>query len=165
MVNKTDSKVFAAMQTGKPLKSYIKTVPSKVYVTILSQFSNEPEGLILEGNPKTRDESCIVDVWEDKEDVFFKRANKKHLEQGVIIPFVRAEEVIITEEEEYNTMSDEEMVTLLKEPFFTLQSAVGKMTAQAPIYRMLTLAKEMEKSEKITKFIEGRLSALELEKL
>jgi hypothetical protein len=164
MTGKTDSKVFAMMQTGKPIKSYIKTIPAKVYVTILNQF-DEKEGVILEGNPKSQDDKCIIDIWRDAEDVFFKRANKKSLETGVIIPFNRSEEVIITEEEKYNTLSDEEMITILKDPFYSLQSAVNKMTAQAPIYRMLSLAKELEKSEKIIKFIEGRLASLELEKI
>lgn len=36
------------------------------------------------------------------------------------------------------------------------------MTAVAPIYRTLEMAKEMEKSEKIIKFLEGRISELQM---
>jgi hypothetical protein len=160
----SDIKVFSAMQAGKPMKSYIKTIPAKVYVTVLNPLTGEPDGLILEGDPKKLEESCIIDTWEDKDDVFFKRMNKKHFETGTLILFERPVEIKPSEEELLNAMTDEELTALLGEKFFGFQATVNKMTSQAPLYRLLTLARNLDKSEKIIKFLEGRLAALELEK-
>jgi len=55
------------------------------------------------------------------------------------------------------------MSTLLDGKFFTLQGKVNKMTAVAPVYRLLQLAEEKEKSQKITDFIKAKLAELQAE--
>lgn len=152
-------KVYAMSQTKEPYKSYRKAIVGKVYVTIIDKYENKPLGVILEGNG----EDSIVDTWDEREDVFFRKANRPHLESGTILPYIRTYEKIISEEEKYNTLSDDELVELLNSKFLSLQSAANKMTKSAPLFRLLQTAKDLEKSEKIIKFIEGKLAAVQLE--
>lgn len=159
MAKVLDSDTFSLMQTGEPYKSYIKGILGRAYITVLNPFNNEPEGKILSGNPAKQDEESIVDVWTEKEDVFFKRMNKRHFETGVLRSFVRKEKEV---QPSPNDITDEEIYGLFSR-FLTLQSRVNKMTSVAPVFRVLTIAKELEKSEKIIKFLEGRISELQLQ--
>jgi hypothetical protein len=158
-----DNETYGLMQTGTPYKSYIKTIVGKVYVSILNPFDeSKVEGVILKGNPNTLDDSCVVDVWNEKGDVYFKRANKKNFDMGFLIEHKRKEKEP-TEEELLNRMSDEDVVKLLNSKFFTLKSKINKMNSVAPLFRTLEKAKEMEKSEKIIKVIEEKISKVQLE--
>ena len=156
-----DASTFNLMQTKDPIKSYIKTILGKVFVNVLNPFTDEIDGIILVGNPKEHPNTSIVDIWSEKAEVFFLNANQKHFEEGTIIPY-KKEDVEQTEEERLNTLSDEEIEVLLKSKFFTLSNAVNKMTAVAPVYRTLEMAKELEKSEKIIKFLDGRISEIQM---
>lgn len=154
-----DSSIYGLMQTGKPQRSYIKTILGKAYVTVLNPFSGNPEGRLLVGNPKDSDkEGCIVDIWSDKEDMFFKRANKKAIETGVVINYVRKE---VEESKSENDVSDEELDKILSEPFITLQRKVNKLTSVAPVFRLVERARELDKSEKIVSFLERKLSEIQ----
>lgn len=155
-----DSSVFSAMQTGKPLKSYRKTILAKVLVKILNPFSGEPEERILSGSGIT--DETVVDVWSEQEDVFFKRANRNHFAKGLIVEYVRPETVEVSEEEKLNTLSDEELSNLLNSKWMTFKNSLNKMTAVAPVYRLLEMANEQEKSEKTILAIKARLAELEL---
>lgn len=155
-------KDFSMMQEGPPYKSYIKTIWGKVYLTVLSPHSGKAEGLILEGDPRKGEEKCIVDVWSVREDSYLRKANPDHFLTGTVIPYVRTEIKVVTEEEKYNTLSDSEINDLLNSKFFALQSAVNKMTSEAVLFRILSRAKDLEKSEKVVKFIEGRLASIQM---
>jgi hypothetical protein len=152
------------MQTGRPYSAYVKTIPGKVAITVFDPFSNKVEGRILVGNPK-KDKSAVINLWSAQEDMFFKQKNDRHLREGTLIPYIAMEEIPETESEKLNKASDEELMALLTGRFYTLKYGVEKMTSVAPIYRLLTMAKELEKSEKIIKFLEGRLASLELEQV
>lgn len=154
------SEVYSLMQAGTPYKSYIKTILGKVYINVLNQFSGAPEGRIIKGNPKSDVESCIIDMWSEKEDVYFKRTNKRHFETGTIIEYTR--KPAIEKAKAVQEFSDEELRGLLNSKFLTLQSVVNKITVVPPLFRMVELAKEMEKSDKIVKFLEGKLSEVQL---
>jgi len=156
-----DVSTYGLMQTNKPIKSYIKTILGQVFVNVLNPFTDSIEGRILSGDPKKHSNGTIIDIWSEKEDVYLRNANQRHFEEGTIIPYIR-EDREQTEEEHLNTLNDEEIEVLLTSKFFTLSNAVNKMTAVAPIYRTLEMAKEMEKSEKIIKFLEGRISELQM---
>jgi hypothetical protein len=153
-----DTNVFRSMQTENPYKSYIKTILGKLYLTVLSPFSNEPEGKILEGHPGRRDENCIYDVWSEREDVFLKRMNKRNFELGFIVEHKRSKEV---QEVSPNELTDDEVVELLNGRFLVLQRKVEKMTSVAPVFRLITAAKELEKSEKYVNFLKEKLSELQ----
>ncbi len=156
-----DTSTYGLMQTDDPFKSYIKTILAKVFVNVLNPFTDKVEGIILEGNPKEHSRTAIVDIWTAKGDSFFRNANQTHFEGGTIIPYTKGN-IEPTEEEVLNSLSDEEIESLLKSKFFTLSNAVNKMTAVAPVYRTLEMAKELEKSEKIIKFLEGRISEIQM---
>lgn len=161
MDTNSESAVFSAMQTEKPYKSYRKTVLGQVYVKILNPFNtNEPQGLILSGEDNTAD-AAIVQVWTPKEDQFIKTMNKKHFERGYLVPYKEPEVREISKEEEFNTLTDEELKKLLKSKWFSLQAATNNMTSEAPLYRLLKFAEEAEKSEKIINLIKGRLSEVQ----
>ncbi len=46
-------------------------------------------------------------------------------------------------------------------PFKALENAINSTKSQALVYRILTLAKELEKSEKVIRHIESRLSEIQ----
>lgn len=151
--------VYSLMQTGTPFHSYIKTILGKIYLNIWDSFNNKPVGIILTGNPGANPEGCIVDTWNEKEDLFFKRSNKRHFETGFLISYTRPQTIV---EKSPNEFTDEELINLLNSRFMTLQHAVNKMTSVAPVFRITELARKLEKSEKIIKFLEGKQSELQL---
>lgn len=153
-----DLQVFSAMQTGKPYKSYKKTILGKVQVIVLNPFSQESSAVLLEGEDGSPD--SILDVWSEKEDAFFKRMNRRALETGRIIAFTRKEE----EPLETNTpeqMSDEEIKLLIKKPFLSLRAILEGTSSEAFVYRILRAAREAEKSEKFISAIEARLGEIQ----
>lgn len=152
--------VSSAMHGGKPYKSYIKTILGKVFVTVLSEIDGQPEGVILEGDPRRLDDSSIVDVWSVEEDYYFTKKNKRHLTTGALKPYVRKEE---EKEKTIEQFSDEELVDIINSKFFTLQSALNSTNSIATLYRIQNLAQELEKSDKIMKAIEARISEIQAE--
>jgi len=148
---------FVAMKEGKPRKAYRKAILAKVYVNVINPFSGKPEGRILFGEG---DES-IVELWTEKEIAFFEQMNKKHLDAGNLIPYEHKTDEEI-EAEKYNSLSDEELEKIIGSKFFTLKAALGKMTSPAPVARLLKIAENKEKSEKVLNTIRARLSELEM---
>ncbi len=153
-----DLQVYSAMQTGKPYKSYKKTILGKVQVIVLNPFSQESSAILLEGEEGSPD--AILDVWSEKEDAFFKRMNRRALETGRIISFTHKEEeplAVNTPEQ----MSDEEVKDLIKKPFLSLRSILEKTESEAFVYRILKAARDAEKSEKFISAIEARLGEIQ----
>jgi hypothetical protein len=157
-------KDYGVIEGKPPFATYIKSVLGKVQVRYLSPYNREKEYIILEGDPKSRNnESCIIDVWSLSEDRFFRRENQKHFEKGYLLPYTR-KEVVLTEEDTVNSMSDDELKVLLQKDtkFFTLQNKVNKMTSVAPVSRLIEFAKEMEKSQKVIDFLQGKMSEIQM---
>lgn len=148
----------SAIYGGTPLKSYIKTILGKVYVTVLDQLEGIPEGVILEGDPRQNQESCIVDVWSEEEDYYFRKKNKRHLETGTIIPYTRKD---VGRERTIEEFSDEELEKIVRGKFFTLQAALNTTNSVATLYRMKNIAQAAERSDSIIKAIEARLSEVQ----
>ena len=140
--------IYSAMQTEKPYKTYKKTILGQVAIRVLDPFTDKAIIQIMKGDPSKNDEGCLIDVWSTKEDVFMKRQNPNHFSRGTLIPFKRKEVYAPTEEEVMNSLSDDELVELLKSQWFKLQASISKMTSPAPLYRLLALAEEMERPEK-----------------
>ncbi len=153
-----DPAVFAAMQTGDPVATYQKTVVAKVVVRILNSFSGEPAELILEGMPGT--DSSQVSTWSVPEDVFFKRMNRIHFDRGVIIRIdnKRAE---VVGDLPIEQSSDEEVTKIVNNRFATLQNILQKTESEAFVHRLLEAARLEDKSEKVVKAIETRLSEIQ----
>jgi hypothetical protein len=153
-----DPRVFASMQSASPYASYRKTILGKVYVMVLNPFTNKPEGILLEGEPK-EDDKAVIDVWSEMEDLYFKRQNRKHFQEGTIIKVQREEKPEVHTIEQY---SDEELKEVINYRYITLNKTLNEITTAPVLMRMLDLAREMEKSERIVKAIEARLSAVQL---
>jgi|WetSurSiteA1Bulk_404760.scaffolds.fasta_scaffold11461_3 hypothetical protein len=148
--------VYAAMQAGTPYATYKKTTLGKVFVSVLDPFSGNPVGIILEG--EKGDEKEMIDVWNETEDVFFKKMNRLQFDQGYIIPCIRESKETPKPLEQY---SDTELKELLSMKYFAFQKLLSEITTTAVAQRLLDLAREMEKSEKITLAIETKLSELQ----
>ena len=154
--------MLLAMQSGVPYKTYKKTILGKVFVEIWDNFLNSPVGILLTGDPKKDDPDCFYHAWTEQNDVYFRRVghNRRHLEQGTVIP-VKFEEKEV--EKTLETSSDDELTKLVNSPFLALQNALNKTKSVALLFRILTVAQELEKSEKITRAIEARLSEVQEE--
>jgi len=157
--------IYSAMQEGRPMRTYIKTILGKVYVTVINPFLGKPEGVILEGNPRDPDNftKCSVQVWSIKEDEFFKRINEAHFKSGNLRVVKEKDEPV--KKVSVNDISDDNITAILNKPFLALKNKLNKFTSVAPVYRFLKRAEDMEKSEKILNAIRARLAELELESI
>ncbi|NMC34389.1 MAG: hypothetical protein GYA36_18345 [Veillonellaceae bacterium] len=154
-----DARIFSAMQTGEPYSVYQKTIVGKVYVTILSPFDHKPQGMILSGMPK--DKTAKVELWSEKEDVFFKRANAKHFELGNIIEVKQQNAKEVVTEKSIEQFSDEELSKVLNGTYASFQKTLRKCESEAVVYRLLTMAEEQEKPSKLVDSIKARLAELQ----
>jgi hypothetical protein len=155
VANDLDVRTISAMQSGTPYASYRKTIAGKVYVTVLNPFTGVPEGLVLFGS----DENAVIDVWTEREDLFFKRTNKRHFEVGNVISFKKAMDK--PEEKTIEQYSDDELRTVVNQRFIPLQKTLQEIKSEAVLLRMLDIARQEEKSEKIITTITSKLSILQ----
>ena len=161
MTEKLDSSVYSQMQTGQPLKSYKKTILGKVNCIVLNPFNNEVEGIILYGDPNKNEPSTMVDVWNEMQDVFFRRKNRVHLETGVLMPFVKPADLSEFKPEPFADATDEQIAEVLGSRYLALLASVNKCTTEAVLNRFLQKARQLEKSEKIINVIQARLSEVQ----
>jgi hypothetical protein len=152
------TRLYSAMNQGKSYRSYKKTILGKVYVTVLDAFSDSPIGVLLVGDPRKNDEGCIIDTWSEKEDVFFRKMNSLHLSSGTILPYTRSEK---PKEKGIEEATDAELVELLNSKFFTLQNKLNSINTVPVLFRLLEKAQEIEKSDKIVRAIEARISEVQ----
>jgi len=152
-----DPEVFSAMQTGDPVATYQKTILAKVSILVLNPFTGAPEELLLYGKPG--EEESIIRTWSVAEDVFFKRMNKRHFTSGVIIK--KESTQVVEETTSLEQSSDEDLLKVVNSKFYALQSVLNKTESEALVNRILTIAREQEKSEKIIKAIETRLAEIQ----
>lgn len=154
---------YAAMQDGEPLARYKKAIVGKVHVTVLDPFTGEPDGVILSGMPgdmNTIDEQ-MVELWSAKEERFFERTNKKHINAGRLIKV----ESVQKPPPSPNVVTDEEIDVLLdgrKTKYLAFKNRLDKFTDTAPVFRILNKARELEKSEKMINSIEKKVSDLQM---
>jgi len=156
-----DYDAYSAMQEGEPIKRYIKTILGKVHVVVLNPFSEEPEGVILEGRPGNMDDlpNMVVDLWTNKQVVFFEKMNKKHLDAGRLALTSKT----APQQKSPNVLTDEEIDEILASKFLALKNKLNKFTDPAPVFRLLNRARELDVSEKYIKHIEERLTELQME--
>jgi len=150
--------IFSAMQLDKPIKSYKKTILGKVFIWAWDNILDVPAEKIMSGDPRKNEEDSIIDVWSAKEDLYFTRMNKLHLQRGTIVPYTRVElERVKTVDES----TDEELLKIVNSKFISLQHSLNKMKEVETLYRVLDLAKGADKSNSIINAIEARLSELQ----
>ena len=143
----------------QPVKSYIKTILGKVAVIFWDTYEQKPASLILEGDPRKKEENTIIDIFSEKEDSYFKKTNRKLFQLGLLQPFERKTEV--KREKTLEEYSDEELTAIVNKPFLALQNALNKAQTEAVVSRMLNIASDLEKSEKVIRAIESRLSEIQ----
>jgi len=154
------SNIYGYVEGKEPLKSFIKRCTGKLFVYVLNPFTKEKEGLLLAGDHRKPDESCIYDVYSPEEELFFRRSNRRHFETGDLVDYRRVEKEP-TEEEKLNRMSEEEMIKLLGERYYTFQNTVDRFTSVTPLFVLLDVANKENKSEKITKVIKAKIAELQ----
>lgn len=153
--------IFSAMQEGKPYRVFKKTVLSKVVVNVINPFTGEVESEVMYGNPAKNDEGCFLEVWDVQGYQFVKNMNKGHFNKGYLIEVKKKAERVITDVEKLHQASDEELEEILNTPWFGFQAAINKMESEAPLTRLLEMARKQEKSEKYTQFIEARIAEVQ----
>ena len=153
--------VVSAMSAEKPFKTYKKTILGKVAIKVFNPLVQRPEELLLKGDPRKNEKGCFIDVWSEQENVYLKRMNERHMREGILIPFDRGKTPVDEKINKFNVLTDEELYDLVNSPFFKLRNALNKMTSQAPVLRLITIAEDEEKSEKILKEIRARLAELQ----
>ena len=146
--------VYSAMQTGEPFKSYRKTILGKVFVLAWDSFTNKSMEIRLFGKP----EESIIDVWSEREDSYFKKANKRFFEAGVLMPVDRKK---LPPQPEVKVYTDDELAEIIKSKFYSLRKVLNSIKDKLTVTRMLEIAKDMEASQKIIGNIEARLSEIE----
>lgn len=150
--------ISSVLAGGKPYRSYIKTILGKVYVSVWNTFEQQPEGVILHGDPRTEEETAIIDLFSEEEDFYFRQKNKKHLQTGDVIQYNRKEEERVRTPEEF---SDDELKEILAKPFFSTQKLLNETESVALLFRIKNLAHDMDKSDKVMRAIEARISEVQ----
>lgn len=160
MTSNVNNEIYSAMIGGRPYKTYMKKILGRVYVTALNMMTGTPtpEGILLVGDPSKGETGTMFDVFSEQEDYFFRKMNKRHFDAGILIEHKREQ----TETERtIEQFSDEELRTIIAKPFKALEASLNSTKSVATLYRILTLAQEMEKSEKVIRHIESRLSEVQ----
>lgn len=146
-------------EEGKPYASYKKTILGQVAVTVWDRFIQQPGTAILKGDPKRNEESAIVDVWNAKEDAFFRRMNAGHFKRGVVIPYVRPQnEVTEVPVEQFSDQQLEEMLTL---KYVSLNKKVNEIESVPVLFRLKAIAEDKDKL-KIVNLLEARIAEIQL---
>ena len=151
---------LSVIDEDKPYASYIKTILGQVGVNVWDRYMNQPAYVILQGDPRRKDETTIVDVWNSREDSYFKRNNAKHFSKGILIPYSRPENVV--QEVAVEQYTDNQLKEIINAKFLSLRNKLAKIESIAVLFRMITLAEEMEKSSKIVDAIQARISELQM---
>lgn len=153
------NELYAGMDNDKPHASYIKTILGKVAVTVWDNFLDKPVDVVLHGDPRRKDSDCIVNVWSEKENAFFKRANVRHFNKGVLISYQVPEAKV--QERGVEQSSDEELSAMLKLKFLAFQQKINNIESIAVLYRILNLAQESDRL-KYASHVEKRISELQV---
>lgn len=155
------NELYAAMEAGKPYRSYIKTILGQVVVGVWDNFTNTPTEAVLHGDPRKKDAGCIVDVWSDKEDAFFKRINRKLFDKGLVRPYEHPSTEDKPKSNAIEQASDEELTEIVALRHFALLKKLNEIESVPVLFRIRTIAEEQEKSENIMSTIDARISELQ----
>jgi hypothetical protein len=151
---------LTVIDESKPYASYVKTILGRVGVTVWDRFTQTPAYVILSGDPHRKAETAIVDVWNQREDSFLRRNNKRQFEKGILIPYTRPENVVV--ETPIEQFTDEQLKEIVNSKFLALQNRLNKIQGVPVLFRMINIAEDLEKSSKITDAIKARISEIQL---
>jgi len=158
-----DYSVVKMMSMDNPIAVYQKAKGhlGKVQIQRLNSFTNNIETILLYSPPDGQPDAdtCFVELWSEEEHIFFKRANRKHLESGAIVLFESKRETEVKKTP--NNMPDSELKELVVAPWLKLKKVVESMTSEAALLRVLQFAEEAERPEKTMLFLRERLSLIQ----
>lgn len=157
MDNSYNPEVYSAMQDSTPFATFKKTVLGKVYVTVVSPFTKNPEGVLLYG--ELGEPTSFIDVWSEMEKMFFYRMNRKHFDAGTVIEVTREKEK--EQPKRIEQSSDVELTAALSYPFTKFAKLIRETSSEALLYRFISLAEQNEKSEKVINLIKARLAEIQ----
>lgn len=154
---------FSKMQTGEPRAIFKKAILGKVEVWVVNPFNGVPEAVMLEGNPSKNNPKCFVEVWSQMEEVYFERQNKPLFKEGYIVKLEGTEkpkEKGVKERtyEEYTRERIEELVTA---PFMKFKKDLNDIDSEPVLFRILSIAEELERPEKTMVHIRQRLTEVQ----
>jgi len=156
--------VFSKMQTGDPTAVYGKTILGKVEVSVINPFDGTPENVLLHGNPKKNDSNCFVEVWSQMEEVYFERQNAPLFKGGYLIKVKEGKKPPVKDKDKevsYEGITDEYIEELITAPFMKFKSELNAIDSEAVVYRILSMAEEMERPEKTMQHIRQRLTEIQ----
>lgn len=156
------NELTANMIEGRPLKSYKKVILGKILLKLWDSLLNAEKELVFEGDPRKGDET-VFDVYTEQERVYFERMNRRHFQTGSLVNYTRPE-VAQETEKTFEQYSDDEIKAVIdsgSKRFISLQHTLNSIDSIAVLFRMRYLAEEMEKSDRITKAIEARISEVQ----
>lgn len=160
MEDKITADIYGMMQSGEPYKTYKKTILGKATVRIIDPFQDKPTSVILEGRPNDPSaEKNFIELWSEKELVYFVRANRKHLDNGVLVEHTKPRETEV--KKTVNNMSEDEVNELVVAPFPKLKSVVGQITSETALQRILLAAEVADRPVKTMEFLQESLSLLQ----
>ena len=156
-----NQKLYEAMQDGEPLAVFRKTTLGKVAVNVLDPFSESPQIILLEGNPKDpKNESAYEKIFTPKQLAFFTHMNRRLLELGIVI---RDDKFLQKAEEKrgYEQYTDDELYSeVLDKPFALFTKLLARIDNPIVVQRLLDLAKSTNKSVKYIEMLENKLAEL-----
>ena len=146
--------------SGEVQEQYVKACVGRLAIQRIDPFTGREETVILKGdvtNPEVDKDEITVLLYTDLDAQWFKRANKKLIERGLLVPdTTKAREAFLV-----NSISDDEIEKVLSEPFFSLKAKLDKFTSPTPVDRIRRKAKLMNKTVGTVNAIEKRLAELQ----
>jgi len=155
-----DLQVYAAMQTERPKKTYIKSQLGKVVVKVLNPFDEKPEEVILEGDPRKYEETCFVDLWDDKQISYFEKMNKRLISTGWIHEISREEVELNKERGIYANYTKKDKIELFDRSFMAFRSFINRVNDIEFLTDLIEVGKEIDAPQSYIKAINGRIESL-----
>jgi len=154
--------IYSAMQTGEPKKTYIKTQLGKLVVKALNPFNDEPIEVILHGNPHKYEETSIIDLWSDKQVVYFERMNQSLIESGWLSETSREDIEVKKRELKSSNYTDKEKKELFNQSYSSFRGFVNRVTDLDFLFSLREIGKEIDALPSYIKAIEGRIDTLSM---
>jgi hypothetical protein len=149
----------------RPVKRLIKVCIGKLAGKMINPIDGRVGEYVLEGdpnNPNTALDDITIEFYTEDQWRFFKKHNKKFLEDGSLMEYEGEEPKLDTK----NVLTDEAIDDALGKPFLALRSLLNKVDSPVTVRRILNRALSIEDmSQKYVEAIKERLVALENKEL
>ena len=156
--------VYSKMQVGEPVAIYKKTVLAKVEVSVINAFNdNRPENITLYGDPKKNHPDCFVEVWSQMEQVYFERQNAPFFKRGYLVKLDELVKPKRTDPQgkDYSKLTDADIKKMVTSPFMKFKKDLNAIDEVGVLYRVQSIAEEMERPYKTMEHIDQRITELQ----